>query len=102
MADAGLEERALASAARVAAGMHAAKTRAEKVVLKVRPATRGRATGWSLDCPHHGPMPVLAPSRAAAIEAAREHLELDHGKRGTIDVVVPGAGSKKPKRKKRR
>ena len=67
--------------------MTLAKTRAEKVVLKVRPANRGRASGWSMVCPHHGPMPVLAPSKAAAIEAAREHLELDHRNRGTIDAV---------------
>lgn len=99
MADASLEDRALASAARVAAGMTLAKTRAEKVVLKVRPAPRGRASGWSMVCPHHGPMPVLAPSKAAAIEAAREHLELDHGKRGTIDAVDGRAGTKKKKRR---
>lgn len=92
-------ERALASAARVAAGLTEAKRRAEPVTVKVRPAPRGRSTGWSLDCPHHGAMPVLAPGRRAAIEAAREHLELDHGNRGTIDAVNPGAGTR-PKSKK--
>lgn len=95
-------ERALASAARASRFLGAASRLPPKVTVTVRPAPRGRATGWSLDCPDHGPMPVLAPGRRAALEAAREHLELDHGNRGTIDAVNSSAGTKPRRKGKRR
>lgn len=96
-------ERALASAARAAAYLGNVRRKAvEKVTVKVRPATRGRATGWSMTCPAHGPMPVLLPSRQAGIDAGLEHLELDHDGVGTVDAIDRTAGTKKPKRKKRR
>lgn len=96
-------ERALASAARAAAYLGNVRRKAvEKVTVKVRPATRGRATGWSMTCPSHGPMPVLLPSKDAGIEAGLEHLELDHDGVGTVDAIDRTSGTKKPKRKKRR
>lgn len=97
-------ERALASAARAAAYLGNVRRKAvEEVTVKVRPATRGRATGWSMTCPTHGPMPVLLPSKEAGIQAGEEHIEIDHpGAVGTVDAIDRTSGTKPRKKKRRR
>ncbi len=64
----------------------------EGPVVRIRPANRGRVTGFSVVCVvkegghvEHGPMPVLAPSRNAAILAGWTHLESEHGSIGHLD-----------------
>ena len=57
-----------------------------KLVVVVREAHRGRATGWSVGCPDHGAMPFLAPSSAAAALAAERHVTHEHGGAGRVEV----------------
>jgi hypothetical protein len=56
------------------------------VIVVVRQAPRGRVTGWSVACPDHGAMPLLAPCRKAAILAADRHVRSEHGGLGQIDA----------------
>lgn len=75
-------------------------------VVRVRVAHRGRVTGFSVACVRqdgymtaHGVMPVLAPSRDAAILAAAEHLLAEHDGRGALDFGEnPG---RRPRRRRR-
>lgn len=60
-----------------------------EVVMLVRPEHRGRVTGFGVACAAHGAMPVLAPSKAAAMAAAESHADDQHaGQR--VEVLVHG------------
>lgn len=65
------------------------KTAVAGLVLRVRAENRGRVTGWSVVCPDHGTMPVLAPAKSAALIAAGRHLETEHAGMGR--VVLAGS-----------
>ena len=43
-----------------------------EVAIVIRPAPVRRVTGWSVACPDHGALDVLAPGLAAAELVARE------------------------------
>lgn len=66
--------------------LEAMLARAEaKVSIVIRPAPVGRVTGWSVACPDHGALEVLAPGLAAAENVAVEHGREEH--RGRFEVV---------------
>lgn len=56
-----------------------------EVAIVIRPAPVRRVTGWSVACPDHGALDVLAPGLAAAELVAREHGDEAH--RGRFRVV---------------
>lgn len=61
----------------------------------VRPAPRGRVTGWSLACLGCGLVAArLAPTKRAGELAAVGHLRTDHESIGTIRVLERPAGTK--------
>ncbi len=64
---------------------------ADRPVIRFGPAPRGRVTGFAIDCTDHGPMPVLAPSRRAAITAAELH-KVQHG--GDARIVETRTGKR--------
>lgn len=70
------------------------------IVVKIGPSSVGRVTGWEVKCSsaEHGTMPVLAPSRRAAVLAAKTHVEVEHKGRGVVRegarVVLAPAGWK--------
>lgn len=67
--------------------MNAALVDAPPVRVVVRPAHRGRVTGFSLACRGCGMVaPRLAPSKTAARLAAAGHLRADHDGEGEIDL----------------
>jgi hypothetical protein len=63
------------------------KAPAAELAVRVRAEPRGRVTGWSVFCPDHGAMPVLAPGKAAALIAAGRHVETEHFGRGRVVVA---------------
>jgi hypothetical protein len=67
--------------------MNGAAAEAPTVRVEVRPAHRGRVTGFSLACRGCGMVaPRLAPSKAAARLAAAGHLRSDHDGAGEIHL----------------
>lgn len=72
-------------------------------VVEISSSPQKRATGWLVECEHpaHGKMPVLAPSRDAAVIAAGRHLETEHRREGRIVLVEKRPKSKKNRRRRK-
>lgn len=58
----------------------------EPICITVEAKNEGRITGHLVNCPEHGDMPKLAPSKNIAVRVAADHVRLSHNGKGWIGL----------------